>query len=131
MAEFKLTISDVKTGKSYSKALASEVFKNKKLGDKVDGSSIGLSGYELQITGGSDKSGFPMHPDLQGFARKKALMGKAIGSRIKIKGMKQRREIIGNQITLNTAQVNLKVIKQDEKSLDSLFGKEEAKPAAE
>lgn len=127
MAEFKLTISDAKTGKSYSKALFSEVFKGKKLGSKIDGAPIGLDGYELQITGGSDTSGFPMHPDLPGFARKKALLGNTLGSKINVKGMKKRKTIIGNQITLNTAQINLKVLKYGSKSLDQVFGKEEKK----
>ena len=57
MAEFKLTISDVKTGKSYSKALASEVFKNKKLGDKVD-LSIFKEGDKVKVSGISKGKGF-------------------------------------------------------------------------
>ena len=37
-----------------------------KIMEKIDGNTLGLSGYELQITGGSDKSGFPMRRDIEG-----------------------------------------------------------------
>ena len=46
-------------------------FLGKKIGDSVDGMFVGdgdqtLSGYKLQITGGSDVTGRPMRPDLDG-----------------------------------------------------------------
>ena len=56
MAETKFVLNDVKTGKSYQKALDNNPFLNKKVGDKVSGNEIGFDGYELQITGGSSRS---------------------------------------------------------------------------
>ncbi|MFQ6065147.1 MAG: S6e family ribosomal protein, partial [Candidatus Bathyarchaeia archaeon] len=63
MAKFKIVISDPETGKS--KSVESEGSRavpliGRKLGDVIDGSVVGMSGYRLRITGGSDKDGFPM-----------------------------------------------------------------------
>ncbi len=46
-------------------------FLGKRIGDTVEGMFVGegdksLSGYKLQITGGSDVTGRPMRPDLDG-----------------------------------------------------------------
>lgn len=120
MVEFKLTINDVKTGKSYQKAITTEMFKNKKIGDVVKGDDIGLSGYELMITGGSDKSGFPMYRHLKILGRKKILLSKE-------HGIKERKTVRGNLIGTDIAQINLKVVKDGEKKLGDIFGKENTK----
>ena len=108
MAEIKITISDPKTGKSYNKVLDTDMFKGKKVRDKVSGDELGLTGYELEIRGGSDKSGFPIRPDLAGTAKKKVLATSGVGVTIKRKGSKVRKTLRGNEISLDTAQVNLK-----------------------
>ena len=48
-------------------------FLGKKIGDSVDGMFVGegdktLSGYKLEITGGSDLTGRPMRPELEGLS---------------------------------------------------------------
>ncbi len=125
--EFKVVINDTKTGKSYQQNVDSEKFIGKKIKDKIDGSMIGLAGYELQITGGSDSAGFPMRPDIEGQGRKKALLSGGIGVTISRKGMKKRKTVRGNTISINTAQINLKVVKPGSKVLDEFFKKEEKK----
>jgi small subunit ribosomal protein S6e len=127
MTEFKLTINDPKTGKSYNKTVDTTAFKNKKIGDAVEGDSLGLKGYQLEITGGSDNSGFPMRKDLEGIAKKRALLIRGTG--IRTVGIRTRKTIRGNAVTLSTTQVNLKVKTYGAKSLDETFGikKEEEK----
>ena len=54
-------------------------FLGKKIGDSVDGMFVGegdqtLTGYKLQITGGSDVTGRPMRPDLDGAGVKSVLV---------------------------------------------------------
>ena len=64
MAEFKLCIADPKTGKTYKKdAKDDEIsgFMGLNIGETVKGDSFGLSGFELQITGGSDFHGRSPH----------------------------------------------------------------------
>jgi len=129
MPEFKITISDPKTGKSYNKVLDTDVFKRKKLKEKIPGDALGLKDYELEITGGSDTSGFPMREDITGPAKRKALITKGVGIALPIKGSRRRRTVRGNEISLEISQVNLKVVKHGSKSLDEIFGtkKEESK----
>src|SRR5438132_1200079 len=63
LAEFKAVIADPKSGKSYKRDITghyANALIGKKLGEDLDGLYVGLPGYKLQITGGSDKDGFPM-----------------------------------------------------------------------
>ncbi|AJF63027.1 MAG: 30S ribosomal protein S6e [archaeon GW2011_AR20] len=125
MPEFKIVISE--KGKSYSKTLTSgesESLLGKKIKDKVEGSHVGLKGYEFDITGGSDKEGFPMRHDVEGLVRKKIFVSKGqTGTRLKIKGVRIRKAVASNIITNNISQVNLKVVKTGQKALDEIFGK--------
>ncbi len=71
MANFKLTISDIK-GKSVSKELKdsdANPLLGLQLGNETDAVIVGLNG-KLKLTGGSDKSGVPMRNDIHGAARK-------------------------------------------------------------
>src|SRR3989338_6799516 len=131
MVEFKIVVGS--KGKSYSKSLTeieSSSLLNKKIMDRVEGKEIGLLGYELQITGGSDNAGFPMRYDLDGSGRKQILLTKGPCVKIKRKGMRKIKTVVGNTISQITSQVNLKVTKERSEKLDKIFGKEEA-PAEE
>ena len=73
MAEFKLVISDPKSGRTMQKEVkddSARAFLDKRIGENVSGDSFELNGYEFVITGGSDKSGFPMRKGIL-FPRKK------------------------------------------------------------
>ncbi len=132
MASFKFVIANPKTRKSYnlevdqSKAAG---LVGKKIGDKFNGDLIGLPGYEIKITGGTDKDGFPMHPQLHGMGRKKIVLSHPPGFHPKRAGMRKRKMVAGNTISKNIVQVNCKVIKEGSKSLPALMGKEEPKEA--
>ena len=126
MVEFKLVISDVKTGKSYKSTTSSEIFKNKKIGDNIKGDELGLAGYELQVTGGSDDSGFPMRRGIRAI-RKKILLSGGVGIRkLDEDGNKKYKTVSGEAISLKTSQINLKITKEGSKKLEELFKKEEA-----
>lgn len=127
--EFKIVINDRE--KSYQVVSDSEQFLGKKIGDKVKGDSIGLPGYEIQITGGSDKEGFPMRKDISGTKRKKILLTGGVGFRPDRKGMKRRKSIRGNTISEDTVQINCKVVTKGKKAISDLLKKEEAQPAEE
>jgi len=115
----KIVISEPKSKKAWQIEKDASSLIGKKIGEKVDGSLIGLSGFTLQITGGSDKDGFPMRPDLDGVSRKKILIVKSIGFRgiktirkkkYKVKGMKKRKYVRGNTISDAIVQINCKVL---------------------
>ena len=136
-------------GKAYSVKISGNNHSQllgKKIGDVVDGIFVGegdqtLSGYKLQITGGSDKTGTPLRRDLEGGARQSILVTASTGFkghslvfknkggekkrfRYKPDGLRKRRNFRGNTINQDTRQVNLKVIEAGKKALSDILGSE-------
>ena len=112
--DLKINIADQKSGKCIKKELKEDQAASlygKKIGDKFHGEVLEMSGYEFEISGGSDFCGFPMRKDVQGIMRKRILTTKSTGNRYNRKGMRLRRTIAGNTIYNKTAQINLKVTK--------------------
>ncbi len=137
MANFKFVISEPETRKSiqteveHDKAVG---IIGKKIGEDVNGDFIGLTGYTLKITGGTDKDGFPMHPSVNGSVRKKVLLSGPPGFYPKLKGQRKRKIVRGNTLSDEIVQINVKVVKKGEKSLEELFPakpKEGEAPAGE
>ncbi len=123
MTEFKLTIG-TETGKTFKSGLTgpdAEKLIGKKIGEKFNGTLIGASGYELEITGGSDKSGFPMLPGIMGSGRKKPILSGGKGFGPKRKGERRRKTVTGNTISDSTSQINCKVIKKGKEDLSKVF----------
>lgn len=131
---FKINISDKE--KTYKLELDTEVLVGKKIGEKVEGKEIKkeLEGYELEITGTSDKAGFPGFKEIEGSALKKVLLTYGRGMHKKprkegkkpvksVKGLRLKKTVRGNAISKDTVQVNMKVLKQGNKKLEELFGK--------
>ena len=98
-----------------------------KIGSDFDASAVGLTGYKIKITGGSDKDGFPMHPNVHGRVRGKVLLSGRPGLKPKEKGEKRRKRVRGNVITPEIVQVNAKVVKKGKKPIETLIGKVETK----
>ena len=126
----QIIISESKSGKSYkadiSKEKESEIL-GKKIGDKIDGGVFGAAGYELELTGGSDDSGFPMRDDVAGTRKMKALLTEGTGFHTKEKGQRRRKIVRGDTYSSEITQVNAKIVKAGPVSLDELFKKEEKK----
>jgi small subunit ribosomal protein S6e len=133
MANFKVVISDPKSKKAYQKEVdqASSGLIGKKVGEKVTGSGLGLDGFELQVTGGSDKEGFPMRPDVEGPGRKKIILTDPPGYHPKHKGKRKRKSVRGNTVSTDISQVNIKVVKSGSKKLEELMGKKKEEKAAD
>ena len=121
MTNLKLVLADPKTGKCYQREVKdaeAEVFLGKKIGDILKGDSFGLNGFEFEITGGSDSSGFPMRKDIEGVGRKRVLIVKGVGAKRKRKGQRQRKTVRGKVIGQETSQINLKILKDGKTKLD-------------
>ncbi|MGD0056692.1 MAG: 30S ribosomal protein S6e [Methanomassiliicoccales archaeon] len=130
MVEFKAVINDVKSGRSYQVAVSGHHANSligRKIGDVVDGIFVGLPGYKLMITGGSDKDGFPMRHDLPGPRRTKILISKGVGFKSAEKGLRAKKMVRGNTISPETVQINMKVKAQGSKPIEDLIKKEETK----
>lgn len=131
MVEFKLNIGDPKSKKSIKREVKdseTDAFFGKKIGDKVKGDSFGLSGYEFEVTGGSDYTGVPMRKDVLGTQRQRILIVSGTGIRKNRKGRRIRKTMAGNTVYDRTAQINLKVLKAGKDSLFEEEKKEEPKP---
>ncbi len=124
MASFKVVISDPKTRKAYSKEVdqVPSGALGKHVGESIPGGPLGLDGYTLEITGGSDKEGFPMRRDVEGSARKRILLSHPPGFHPPRKGMRKRKSIRGNTVSQSIVQVNLKVAEWGSKSIEELLG---------
>ncbi len=129
MAEFKVVVNDPKTGKSYKKEIKGTKANSligKKIKDEIDGVFVDLPGYKLQITGGTDKDGFPMRPNLQGSVRKKLLLKGGVGFHPKRKGMRKRKMIRGNTISAEIVQINMKILEYGPKPIEEAIKEGEA-----
>ena len=79
MANFKFVISDKSKSYQVEKDPKDSPIMGKKIGEEFPADFLGLDGYTLQITGGSDKDGFPMRRDIEGQMLKRFLITKSIG----------------------------------------------------
>jgi small subunit ribosomal protein S6e len=115
MAKFKVIISDPTDGKSQSIELEETQavpLIGRKLGEVIDGAVVKLSGYKLKITGGSDKDGFPMRPNIHGGVRIGAILSEGVGFNPSQKGERKRKTLRGNVITDAIVQLNMKVVEK-------------------
>lgn len=133
MAEFKCVVNDPKEGKSYAVPVTghhANSLVGKRIGDEIDGLFVELPGYKLQLTGGSDKDGFTMRPDLPGIQRRKVLVAGGVGFRPPRHGQRRRKMMRGDTVTLDCVAINLKVVKHGAKPVgDILKEKGEKKDA--
>lgn len=124
MAKFKVIISDPETGNSkvveLEEARALPLI-GKKIGDIIDGSIVDLAGHKVQITGGSDKDGFPMRPNVHGGVRRQIILSGGVGFNPQNEGERKRKTVRGNVITDDIVQINMKIV---EKPKEMKKGKE-------
>ncbi len=115
MAKFKIIVSDPNAGTSrvveLEEARATPLI-GRKIGEVIDGSVINSAGQKAQITGGSDKDGFPMRPSVHGGVRRRIILGKGVGFKPTDEGMRKRKTIRGNVITDEIVQINMKIVEE-------------------
>jgi small subunit ribosomal protein S6e len=70
-----------------------------KIGDTIDGLAIGLSG-KLKLTGGVDRSGFPMKKGVHGAVKAHILVGRTN------KGKRRRVTVRGEMVSEDSYQLN-------------------------
>ena len=150
--KMKVAVGNPGTKKTYKVELAMDKAQplfGKKIGQEFNGEAIGLDGYKLKITGGSDLSGFPMRRDIEGTGKRRVLLkvgslgfrkrryhsipeGEGAKKKLKEtrKGERRRKAIRGNTISDAIRQVNCVVTKAGKATPEKLLGLE-AKPEAE
>lgn len=124
----KIVISDPKSGRSKGMELsadAASALVGRKIGDSIEGSAFGMSGYKLRLSGGSDSSGFPLNRSIQGTGKVKIL--KLVAESGKQKGQYRRESVRGGIVAQDTAQVNLSITEYGEKAIDEIMPPKEGK----
>lgn len=127
MVDFKTIINDVKTGKSYNVAVSGHHANSligKNIGEIVDGIFVGLPGYKLKITGGSDRTGVPMRGDMPGNKRRMLLMADGQSFHEKYPGQRKRVAVRGATISQLIVQINMAVSEYGPKSIEECLGSE-------
>jgi small subunit ribosomal protein S6e len=125
----RMVVSDPQLGKATTVQLTPQQFSlliGKKIGDIVSGSPFGFKDASLKITGGSDKDGFPMRPDILGPRKVQVLLTGGVGyhskrkppskrkkrrNRRPVKGVRKRVTVRGNMISESTAQINTVIVR--------------------
>lgn len=97
----------------------------KEVGDEFEGGIIGLSGYTLKITGGSDKSGFPMRESIEGSERKRVMIEGGQGINEDEEGVRRRKSVRGKRVSDEIQQLNTTVVEEGSKSVEELLGEDE------
>ncbi|MBX5328042.1 MAG: 30S ribosomal protein S6e [Candidatus Bathyarchaeota archaeon] len=127
MAKFKVIISDPETGTSkvveLEETRAAPLI-GRKISDVIDGSIVGLAGHKLQITGGSDKDGFPMRANVHGGVRRQVILSGGVGFNPQNKGQRRRKTVRGNIITDEIVQINAKIVEKPKQAKEGKKPKE-------
>jgi small subunit ribosomal protein S6e len=112
MADFKVVVSDPEDGTTHQFDVDGQDanrFLGRDLGDEVDGGAVGLDGFTLELTGGSDKAGRPMRKDVAGPNLKSLLLEGGVGYNPSRDGERKRISVRGRQISEEVVQINAKV----------------------
>lgn len=124
MADFQVVVGD-DDGTTYSFDVDGQDanrFIGRSLGETVDGDALGLSGYELELTGGSDTSGRPMRADVSGTATRAILSTGGVGFEPTVDGERKRITVRGAEVSEETRQINAKIASRGDQSVEELLG---------
>ncbi len=116
MAKFQLIVSDTKSRTSKATVLEgpkAQALVGKNIGEEVEGKLLGVGSVKLRITGGTDKDGIPMRFDIQGGAKKRAILSSGVGFKPKTDGERIRKLVRGRTITEDTFQVNSVIVSSE------------------
>jgi small subunit ribosomal protein S6e len=127
MADFQVVVGD-DDGTTYSfdvEGQDANRFIGRSIGEAVDGGAVGLPGYELEITGGSDTAGRPMRADVSGPGTAEVLLEGGVGFDPTVEGERKRVTVRGAEISDDTRQINASVVARGDQSIEELLGDED------
>jgi len=133
MATFNVVVSDPETGRSFTREVDGQDanrFIGREVGDAVEGSSVGLDGFTVEITGGSDDAGRPMRPDVKGRELSEVMLTGGVGYNPDRDGERRRVTVRGREVGEAIAQLNVQVT-EGEGSVAVALGEEEPEEEAE
>jgi len=125
MADFQVVVADPEDGATYSVDVDGQDanrFAGKSIGEEVDGDAVGLSGYTLEITGGSDTTGRPMREDVAGPETREILLEGGTGFNPNREGERRRVTVRGAEISDDTRQINAQIAERGDGDPADLLG---------
>jgi len=125
MATFQVAVADPESGRTYQFEVDGQDanrFIGRDIGDEVDAGAVGLDGYTVEITGGSDDSGRPMRGDVNGSDLKELLLEGGAGFNPERDGERNRVTVRGKEVSDATAQLNVSIAERGEASVEDLLG---------
>jgi small subunit ribosomal protein S6e len=125
MADFQVVVADTDDGATYSVDVDGQDanrFAGKSIGEEVDGDAVGLSGYTLEITGGSDTTGRPMRADVAGPETREILLEGGTGFNPNREGERRRVTVRGAEISDDTRQINAQIAERGDGDPADLLG---------
>ena len=133
MAEFQVAVADPADGQTYQHEVDGQDanrFLGREIGEEVDGGAVGLDGYSIELTGGSDETGRPMREDVPGAQIRESLLEGGVGFNPSRDGERKRITVRGRQVSEETAQVNATIVDSDD-NVRVALGLEEPEPDAD
>lgn len=126
MATFTVVVGDPESGASYQLEAEDQDanrFLGRSIGEEVEGSSVGLDGYTLEITGGSDEAGRPLNDSVAGANLREILMtGRQTGYKPTRDGERRRITVRGREVSDAVAQVNAAIVGRGDADVEELLG---------
>jgi small subunit ribosomal protein S6e len=110
-----LIISDPETGTSQKVELEDArmaPIMGSRIGEVIDGTVADLAGHKIQLTGGTDKDGIPMRPDVHGGVKARVVLSGGVGYKPKKKGERKRVVVRGNTVSADTTFLNFKIVEK-------------------
>jgi small subunit ribosomal protein S6e len=108
-----LIISDPETGESRKVEVEDSRMSaliGRRIGEVLDGAIANLPGYKLQLTGGCDKDGIPMRPDIHGGVKGRFILSGGVGYKPRNPGERRKKMVRGNTVTSETKYLNFKIV---------------------
>ena len=124
MADFTVVVADPEDGLAHQRAVEGQDanrFIGRSIGEEVDGGAVGLDGYTVEITGGSDITGRPMREDVAGPALKSVLLTSGTGFNPTRDGERKRVTVRGREVSEDTRQINATITARGDSSVEELL----------
>ncbi len=116
MVEFEVVVGDPGTGETFQREVDGQDanrFLGREIGDEIGGDAVGLSGFTIEITGGSDETGRPMREDVSGTRLKELLLEGGVGFNPSRDGERKRITVRGREVDDDVAQINVSAVDGD------------------
>lgn len=110
-----LIVSDPETGRSQKVEIEDARMSpliGRRIGEVLDGAAANLPGHKIQLTGGCDKDGIPMRPDVHGGVKTRIILSGGVGFKPRNRGERRRKIVRGNTVTADTIYLNFKIVEK-------------------